>query len=467
MKLLNRIWWAVRPLWFWRLVRLLVRSLWLAGLVVLAGWLYTLFTGRLFAWADWAVAGAALALLLFLIQAVWPVRSAALARRLDDRYAMRDQLAAAYEVAQRGPANYIERDLLSAADDTLGEVRRQVRFKFNIPWHDLEMALVVGVGLVAVFYWLAASGAPGVPSILHGAPEALPAVGLEPMVSLPGVPAEFQPAGAGQVGIDPGEAGEAGVLEAADAQNLLDTLAEALSEPSITQSAGQSLAQGDAEQAAEDLRDLAQNAESISDQARADLAESLREAAEELEASNPEQARALREAADALEQQDSDAAAQNAATADALENLAQMIESADSTRAGPGAAEGEPGNAAGDEGGDAGGEGSEGASGTEGSDSSGSQSGAQGSAGSQAAEEQSTGSVESLLAAGDAVPLRRSESLDPGALRPAEDQNSATARRSVPYVHYGASGAGGQQPSDPLSIPWRLRNVIQRYFSPP
>ena len=60
MNLLNRIWWAVRPLWFWRLVRLLVRSLWLAGLVVLAGWLYTLFTGRLFAWAERAACDAPL-----------------------------------------------------------------------------------------------------------------------------------------------------------------------------------------------------------------------------------------------------------------------------------------------------------------------------------------------------------------------------------------------------------------------
>lgn len=466
MNLLNRIWWAVRPLWIWRLARLLVRSLWLAGLVMLTGGLYAILTGRLFVWTSWAVAAAALAVLLFLIQALWPVPARQLTRRLDDRYQMRDQLAAAYEIDQRGPANYIERDLLNAADDTLGEVRRQLRFRFNIPWHDLEMAGLVGVGLVAAFYWLTASGAPGAPSVLRAAPEALPAVGLEPMVSLPGVPAQFQPAGSGQVGPDPGQADAAGMLEAADAQNLLDALAEALSEPSITQTAGNALAQGDAGEAADELRDLAQNAEGISDQARTDLAQSLREAADQLEGSNPDEAAALREAAEALEQEAASDAAQNAATADALENLAQMIESADSARAGQGDSDGPPGNAAGSEGGSQGGDGSEGASGAEGGDASGTQSGAQGSAGDRSTtEEQSTGSVESLLAAGDAVPLRRSESLDPGALRPADDQGRATDRRTVPYVHYGASGAGGEQPSDPLTIPWRLRNIIERYFS--
>jgi hypothetical protein len=467
MKLLNKIWWAVRPLWVWRLVRFLVRSLWLAGLVVLAGWLYSWLTERPFAWADWAVTGAVVGLVLFLIQSLWPVPTQKLARRLDDRFAMRDQLAAAYEVAQRGPANYIERDLLNAADDTLGEVRRRTRFQFNIPWHDLEMALVVGVGLVAVVYGLAASATTEAPIVARSVLAPLPAVGLEPMVSLPGVPAEFQPAGAGQLGINPGEAESAGVLEAADAQTLLDELAEALQEQSLTQTAGNSLAQGDAEQAAEELRDLAQNAENISDEARADLAQSLRDAAEALEETNPEQAAALREAADALEQESSEGAEANSAAADALEDLAQMIESADGTRAGEGDSEGAPGNASGNEGGSQGGDGSEGSTGTEGGSTSGTQSGAQGSAGNQSTEEQSTGSIESLVAAGDSVPLRRSESLDPGSLRPAEEQGRATDRRTVPYVHFGASGAGGEQPSDPLTIPWRLRNVIERYFSPP
>lgn len=464
MNLPNKLWWAVRPLWVWRLVRLLVRSLWLGGLLVLAGWGLAALTGQAFAWADWVTAGAALALMLFLIMALWPVPAERVARRLDGRFGMRDQLAAAYEVAQRGPENYIERDLLNAADDTLGEVRRQLRFRFNIPWHDLELALLVGVGLVACGYYLAAAGGAAGPAVARGAPEPLPPMGLEPLVNLPGVPAELQARGLGQVGVDPGE-GAAGVLEAANAQALIDALAEALSQTTLTQSAGTSLAQGNAEQAAEDLRDLARDAEGISDQARTDLAQALREAAKKLEGSNPEQAQALRAAADALEQEAANAAAQNAAAADALESLAQMIESADSTRAGDGQPEGAPGNAAGSEGGTQGGDGSEGASGGEGGDSAGNQSGAHGAAGTQASEEQSTGSVESLLAAGQAVPLRRSESLDPGALRPASDPNRATERRSVPYEHYGASGAGGQQPSDPLSIPWRLRNVIQRYFS--
>jgi hypothetical protein len=63
--------------------------------------------------------------------------------------------------------------------------------------------------------------------------------------------------------------------------------------------------------------------------------------------------------------------------------------------------------------------------------------------------------------------LPESQSLDAGSLRPRYDPSQAYQYRSVPYVYVNASGAGGEQPADPLSIPWRLRNVIQRYFSPP
>jgi hypothetical protein len=95
-----------------------------------------------------------------------------------------------------------------------------------------------------------------------------------------------------------------------------------------------------------------------------------------------------------------------------------------------------------------------------------SEGGASSGGGSGYTEEASTGSVYSLQQSAVPVPLRRSDSLDPGTLRPADDPSLAAERRTVPYVHLEATGAGGEQPSDPLSIPWRLRNVIQRYFSP-
>jgi hypothetical protein len=458
------LWWAIRPLWIWRLLRLFVRSLWLAALLALVGWLLAFAAGRELPWQAWAVAATALFAVLLPLQALWPLSHGRLAGRLDRRFQLYDQLTAAYEVAWRGPANYLESDLVEASAQTLAEIRRRLLFQVAIPWTDLQLAVLVGAAVVAVFTWAAALNPPPSPVIAAASYEPLPPVGLEPLVDLPGVPAEAQTSRAGQIGANPDASESAGVLEATDAQAILDALAQALSEPPVTQSAAAALAQGDAEQAAEDLRDLAEDADALSEGTRRTIAESLREAADALEDTAPEQAQALRDAADALEQQTSNEAAQNAAAADALGDLAQMIESADGARAqddnrpGAGAGEAEEGATQAGEGGDSNREGA-------GQQSGQSQSGdSPGGGGSR--EEASTGSVVSLQQPPVPVPLRRGESLDPGTLRPAEDPTLAQDRRSVPYVHTEAAGAGGERSSDPLTIPWRLRNVIQRYFSP-
>jgi hypothetical protein len=142
-----------------------------------------------------------------------------------------------------------------------------------------------------------------------------------------------------------------------------------------------------------------------------------------------------------------------------------MIESADGARAQdnnrPGAGAGEAG-----EGATQTGEGSDGNREGAGQEAGQGESGDTAGGGGGVREEASTGSVVSLQQVPVPVPLRRSESLDPGTLRPAEDPTLAQDRRSVPYVHTEAAGAGGERSSDPLTIPWRLRNVIQRYFSP-
>jgi hypothetical protein len=290
------------------------------------------------------------------------------------------------------------------------------------------------------------------------------------MVQLPGVPAELQPSLASQLatGEDFGDA--ATVNSAAAAQDVLDKLAEALRNQSFTESAGEALSQGSVDQAASELRDLAQNADALSDEARRDLAESLMAAADALQDRAPDQAEQLREMAQNLLQNTSNSAALNAATADSLEGLAQMIESADGDRSSASDQGTDQGANLGGSGQDSGGQsgtGGDGAaepSGAEGA--SGDEAGA-GSAGQMGAQESSTGSVESLQAQGVAVPLPESQSLDSGSIRPEYNPGQAYQYRSVPYVYVGASGQGGEQPADPLSIPWRLRNVIQRYFSPP
>jgi hypothetical protein len=377
---------------------------------------------------------------------------------------------AAYEVSGRGGAqNYIETDLLEAAHSSLHEARRRFIRRLPLPWTDLEMAAVVGTAIVAAYYWAAALAMPAPPTVTHTSFVPLPAPGLEPQVALPGAPAEAQPSLASQIatGLDPGEA--ATLNSAAGAQEVLDELAEALRQQSFTEAAGESLSQGALEQAASELRELAQDADALSDEARNDLAESLMAAADALQDSAPDQAERLRDMAESLLENTSNSAAVNAATADALEGLAQMIEAADGDRTQPGSDGTEVGStgSTGQEGAGEEGEAGAGASGGEGSaeGEGGQETGAGG--GQVGVEESSTGSVESLRSQGIAVPLPEGQSLDSGSLRPRYDPSQAYQYRSVPYVHVNASGQGGEQAADPLSIPWRLRNVIQRYFSPP
>lgn len=464
------VWWAVRPLWFWRLVRLLFRSLWVSALLALAGGLLAYSAGRPLAWLDWAAIGSVLFVALFLFLALWPISARTLTRRLDQHFDFQDQLMAAYEVTGRGGAqNYIETDLLAAAHSSLHEARRRFFRRLPLPWTDLEMAVVVGTAAVAVYYWAAALAMPAPPVVTHSSYVPLPAPGLEPMVQLPGAPAEAQPSLASQIatGLDPGEA--ATLNSAAGAQAVLDELAEALRSQSFTEAAGEALSQGALEQAADELRQLAQDADALSDEARNDLAESLMAAAEALQDTAPDQAERLRDMAESLLENTSNSAAVNAATADALEGLAQMIEAADGDRTQPSTGGTEVGSmgGTGQEGAGEEGEAESGASGGEGSaeDEGGEETGAGG--GQVGVEESSTGSVESLRSQGIAVPLPEGQSLDAGSLRPRYDPSQAYQYRSVPYVHVNASGQGGEQAADPLSIPWRLRNVIQRYFSPP
>lgn len=466
----SSVWWAVRPLWVWRLVRLLFRSLWIAALLALAGGLLAFGAGRGFAWQEWAALGSVAFVALFAFLALWPISARGLTRRLDQHFEFRDQLVAAYEVAGRGAQNYIETDLLDAAHSSLREVRRRLLRRLPLPWTDLELAALVATAGFAVFYWIAALALPAVPTVGHATFEPLPPPGAEPMVQLPGVPAALQPSLTSQVASGDDFADAATFNSAAAAQNVLDKLAEALRNQSFTETAGEALSQGAVDQAASDLRELAQNADALSDEARRDLAESLMAAAEALQESAPEQAEKLREMAESLLQNTSNSAAQNAATADTLEGLAQMIESGDGDRASASEPGSEPGSNLGGSG--QSGEGQSGESGdsssaeaSSGESAAGDEAGA-GSAGRVGAEESSTGSVESLQTQGVAVPLPESQSLDSGSLRPEYNPSQAYQYRSVPYVYVGASGAGGEQPADPLSIPWRLRNVIQRYFSP-
>jgi hypothetical protein len=421
----------------WRLLRLMLRSFWISALFAISGWLVSQALGWPLPLLAWAGAAYALFMILLPTMILWPLPPQRVARRLDHAFGLRDRLATAGEVARRRPANYLENELLRSATALLADVRRRLELRPRIPWLDLELSLLAILIILAVA--IGAITAPVPPTVADADSPPLPALSPEPQLNLPGLAPAGGPGSQAPFGSPEGAAGPDG-LGASEAQEAYDALTQALGENPITQRAASSLAQGNASQAAEDLRDLAAQADSLSPDARQQLAGSLRRAADQLEQSAPDVAEQLREAAEGLADTGPESGDR---AASALEDLARLVEALDDARGAPAgdmAGSEQPGDAG--QGGGAG----------------------QGSAG---REQQSAGTVERLQGEGQAFELPEGDLEGDGVLQPPEHPGSATEQRETPYSQGTVRGTGGDQPADRLSLPWRLRNVIQRYFSPP
>ena len=420
------VWWAVRPQWFWRLLRLSLRSFWISTALSAASWLAVrsaLPPASPMLHVLWATVSFALFMILLSLTTLWPISMVKLARRLDVTFSLADRLTTAHEVAQRAPQNYLEARLLQSSRGILTGVRSRLLRAPRVPWVDFELSVLAVLAIYAC-YLLSGAVAVRPPDIPNAAYEPPPSLAAEVEVPLPGAPPDLNGAPA-----DEAPGGDGQPTDPGAAQQALEALAEALSEQSITQSAGAALAQGDTGRAAEALRELADQAGSLSEQSLQALAESLREAAQETQGASPEVAEAINEAANALQGGD---------PSSGLENLAQLVEQLDEALRNGGAGD-DVGLGAG-----------------------------AGSGGTTGREIQADGSTERLQGESEMVDLPEDE-LPPdeeSILQPPQDDSEATEQRSTPYTHTGATGSGGTQAGDPLTFPWRLRDVVQRYFSP-
>lgn len=443
----KRVWWAVRPLWYWRLLRLFLRSFWLSAALGVAGWQISQVNGWPVSLVVWGAIAYAAFMVIFPTSLLWPVPVPVLARRLDAAFGLRDRLSTAHEIASAAPVNYVEERLLGSADRLLSTIRTRLLRQNRMPWTDLALSVVAMAMLVAIYLNATTLDAPSPLAASNGQPPTLPALGPEVPVDLPGqAPADElgapDPAGADEQ--QPSDEGQPVPGEAIDpeaAQAAMEALTEALGEQPLTQSAAADLAQGDAEAAAERLRDLAGDAASLDPQARQALAESLREAADETRATAPGVADQIAEAANAIAPDEGDPTESAAEAAAGLEDLADLVEALEQTRSTGGSdAAGAGGTSAGDNQGE-----------------------------SVDRETQTGGTTERLQNEGQPVelPAEQAPEDEMGVLQPPSHENTPTDTINTPYTQTGASGTGGSQPADPLSFPWRLRRVIQRYFSPP
>lgn len=444
----RRVWWAVRPLWYWRLLRLFLRSFWLSVAIGVAGWQLSLANEWPLSLVVWGAVAYAAFMVIFPASLLWPIPVSLLARRLDAYFSLRDRLTTANEIAARAARNYLEQRLLGSADRLLGTVRGRLVRENHMPWTDFALTVVAMALLLAVYLNAITLDAPPSLTASGAQPPNLPALATEPAVTLPGSAPEDElgePQSDGQPGDNPPEGGDPQTVqgepvEPEEAQAALDALIEALGSQPITESAAADLARGDTESAAARLRQLADQAGELDPETRQRLAESLNRAAESMEATTPGVSDQISEAAQAIAPDNGDPAESAAEAAQGLEDLANLLEALDQSRTNNSASpEGAGGSGAGD---------------NQGQDVN--------------RETQTNTSTERLQSEGQPVELPADQAPNDqnGILQPPEHDSLPADTTNTPYSQTGASGSGGDQPSDPLSFPWRLRRVIQRYFSP-
>lgn len=352
------------------------------------------------------------------------LRAPEVARRLDRRFQLNEQLTTALELGPQ--AEGVGLYLYDQARRSLARIRRQVATRQRFPWAELALVLSLAVLLTGL-----AALADIAPRRTGALPEPLPPLARvpDPAERFPPEPVAPPPPAQQELA-----AGSEGLAPIAADPAAAAALADALRDQSVTRPAAEALDQGRPDEAARQLRELADQAGQLSSQARNDLGQALREAARQVAPTSPGLAEQLNQSADGLEAGGGQAAA-------ALEDLASLVEQFGQSQASdqaPGAPQGQSGQ------------------------------GASGAGQSSLPGDQRESAGQRLGV--DGVPLELAS--DGGSTVPgAGDAEQASAPEG------GTAGTGGftrgSQSServsigdDPLRIPADLRDVVQDYFSP-
>jgi hypothetical protein len=289
--------------WARRGVRLLLRAAWL-GLSV---WSLALGGHLLFGWPlDYPFLQAlvlgciAMGAVLLLLRP--PMKPHTVARRLDHRFGLNEEMTTAIELDledEQRPRG-IEAYLLSRAHHNTFAIQRDIRARQRLPWAEmmtLVALLVLAVGLVLMVnqHQMGNIEATPLPLPPLAAPGEIP-----PPQPFPPQPPANQPGNPGEPVPAPGDGVGEASYGAGNPQQAMTTLADALRDLSVTRPAAEALDRGDTTEAAQSLREVADQADQLSEETRGELADSLRDAAREMSTTHPELAGQLQNSAAGL-----------------------------------------------------------------------------------------------------------------------------------------------------------------------
>lgn len=319
--------------WARRGIRGLIRATWLG----LSFWSFWLGGHFLFGWPLDYLTLEIVVLICIAVGALLLLRprmkSGEVARRLDQRFGLEEQMTTAEELAAtlpegsrpEGVASY----LLWHARHNSHQIHRYARTKQMLPWAEviaLFAAILMAVGMFLLIYInqpVAASVQPAPLPPLAGPgrpPDAFPNDSLALPQGDTAAPGGGPGQGEGEAGQGAGEGpGEEAAPGTGSNQQAISALAEALRDLSITRPVADALDEGDTAGAARRLREIADQADQLSQETRHEIAEALRQAATDIGPTDGELANEIRDSAFRLER-DKQQAAQS------LEDLANLVE---------------------------------------------------------------------------------------------------------------------------------------------
>ena len=266
--------------------------------------------------AGWIIAGSVLVGSLRAM--MFQLSLATVARRLDRRFGLHEQVSTALEL--RGNQVGIAARLQAQVQESLDRVQNYVNRIRTPLWSEA----LTPVSLFFILIGLLVLATPPIPPASTAEP--LPDLIRPDPVAMPSDQQPTSPVSVPAASSDPG---------------TLSALADALRDQGMTRQIAEALDQGNVASAADALRELADQMGEVSPATREALADALREAARTIQRSRPDLADQMRATADALQFGDSVAGAAGLeALADALERQPGSSESVASGGGGAGNAPG-------------------------------------------------------------------------------------------------------------------------------
>ncbi|MEM8529844.1 MAG: hypothetical protein AAGF95_03320 [Chloroflexota bacterium] len=388
------------------------------------------------------------------------------ARRLDRRFQLHEQLATAMEQAHTRPErDSISSQLLTEASQTTHQVYQRIQRQQTFPWSELLAVIAMALIVLGLCFMVDIGS---IDNSLIGQRDPLPPL-VQPSSTEEFVQEPFAPPENQQQDNQDGTPVQSQPNPNADPQTL-SAIADALRDQGATRPAAEALDLGDLPAAAQELRELADQAGQLSATTRDDLANELQDAADQIEQNNPELADQLRESAEDLQRGEQNAAQALEDLARAIEELqnpppSQAQESGEQGEGGeqaatqPGETEGEAGQGEGQPGG-------EGEQTGESSEQQSTQNGAGSGAGdSSSGEQRPAESTGRLGVDGQPLPLEAEGTGQDTELTNPDQQ--ASGGISTGFTQGDTSSDQTVDiGNDPLRIPADERNVVQEYFSP-